>query len=430
MTREPTEIVLGLALAVVLGGLVGLERERHSHTEGKPSFAGARTFPLVALLGALSALLAQSMGAAVWIASFAAVSLLVAVGYARSRDEEGRVQHGLTTEFSALLIFAIAGLPFAGPPSLSFQQSLLLAAALGTVVMTLLALRRPIHAFAENLSQEDLLATVRFALVAVVALPLMPDRSYGPFGVLNPYRIGVVIVLIAAISFVGYIAVRLLGARRGIGVAAVAGGLVSSTAVTLTFSAKGKEHPELSSACALACALAGTVMIVRALIEIFAIRRELLAGVAPPLLGMLLASGLGCLFLWRRSVASAAYEEPRGLRNPFQLRQALRLGLVYAAIRFAAAAAWDRFGEGGLLLSSAVAGLADVDAIILSVARMHEQGLEERVAVTAVTIAVATNTVVKVFIAAALGGRRMAVLLAAVMLPAAAVGAAIAFVYR
>jgi len=422
---DPVEITLGFALALAIGGAVGLERERHAFAERKPSFGGARTFPLVAMLGALLALLSRPLGASVLVVGFAGLAALLGLGYWGSRKEAGDVQLGLTTELSALVVFVIGALPFVESSGVPFPQRLLLGGALGTVVMSLLALRRPIHEFAERLSYEDLLATVRFALVAVVALPLLPDRSFGPFDALNPFRVGVVVVLIAGISFVGYVAGRLFGARKGIGVTAVAGGLVSSTAVTLTFSAKGREQGSLAPACALAISLAATIMFLRVLVEIAVIRRALVLPALAPMAAMLGVGATGCFVLWRRVTWSTDHEEP-ALNNPFRLRQALRLGLVYAAIRFLAAAAWSRFGGGGLLLSAGVSGLADVDAITISVARMHGSGLPTKLAVAAVTIAAATNTLVKVGLAIALGGRRIATAVTLVLVPAAAAGTIVA----
>jgi uncharacterized membrane protein (DUF4010 family) len=424
---EPTQIALGFLLALAVGGAVGLERERHAFAEKKPSFGGARTFPLVALLGALAALLARALGPSVLIAGFAALAVLLGVGYWGARKGAGDLQLGLTAEIAALVVFAVGALPFVELAPLSFPQRLLLAGGLGTVVMALLALRRPIHEFAQRLSYEDLLATVRFALVAVVALPLLPDRSFGPYDVLNPFSIGVVVVLIAGISFVGYVAVRLFGARKGLGLMALAGGLVSSTAVTLAFAAKGREHRELARACALAIGLASTIMFLRVAVEIAAIHPELVAPAALPLGAMLAVGVAGCLVLWSRVGGARDGEEPGGLHNPFRLRTALRLGLAYALIRFVAAAAWEHLGGGGLLASAFLSGLADVDAITISIARMHEGGLDTGLAVSAVTVAAATNTLVKVGLSVALGGRAVGLAVAAVLVPAAACGMLLAF---
>lgn len=427
MDLEPTQIALGFALALAVGGMVGLERERYAHQERRVSIGGARTFPLASLFGALMGLLASTWGTAVFVAGFGALAMLLTIGYWLTRGELANKRYGLTTELSALMVYVIGAVPFVAPFPLEFAQRLLLAGALGAVVMALLALRQPIHEFAEALSQEDLLATVRFALIAVVALPLLPDRSYGPYGALNPFKVGVVIVLIAGISFVGYASVRMFGARRGIGVTALAGGLVSSTAVTLTFSARSKEHRELGAACSLAITLAATVMFVRLMVEIVSLRPELARPAAAPLGAMLAVGVVGCLILWRRSAAPPNQGETKGFENPFRLRHALRLGLVYALVRLLAAFAWNRFGSGGLLLSAGLSGLADVDAITISIARMHAHGLDTDVAIRAVTVAAASNTLAKAAIAMVLGGRLVAVAVPAVFLPMAAVGALFAW---
>lgn len=425
---QPLQLALGFALALAVGGAVGLERERHARAERQPTFGGARTFPLLALWGALCALLARELGGALLLGGLLAVAALVAVSHWNARKPGGEPQLGLTTEVAALLVCALGALPFVTLSGLPFAQRMLLSAALGSAVMALLALREPIHALAERITYPDVLATVRFTLVALVALPLLPDRSYGPSEVLNPFRIGVVVVLIAGISFVGYVAVRLYGARRGLIVTAVAGGLVSSTAVTLTFSARGRQHPELRAACALAVSLAATIMFARVLVEVAAVRPALVGPTALPLGAMLIAATLGGLLLWRRVPASSETPEPAGLHNPFRLRTALRLGLVYALVRWIAGLAWEHLGSGGLLASAALSGLADVDAITLSVAHLHGQGLADDVAVRAITLASVTNTLVKVGLVVALGGRELGFDVARVLVPAAALGAALAFV--
>lgn len=426
-TLQPLQIPLGFALALAVGGAVGLERERHAHAQRQPTFGGARTFPLVALWGALLALLARELGSAILVAGVIALVVLVSVSHWNASKVAGVPQVGLTTEIAALVVFALGGLPFVEFAGLPFAQRMLLSGALGTAVMALLALRAPIHAFAERISYEDIVATVRFALVALVVLPLLPDRAFGPFAALNPFRIGVVVVLIAGISFVGYVAVRLYGARKGLAVTAIAGGLVSSTAVTLTFAARGREHPELRRACALAVSLAATIMFARVLVEIAAVRPALVGPAAVPLGAMLGVAALGCLVLWRRMRGAASADEPANLHNPFRLRTAVRLGLVYAAVRLLSALAWEHLGSGGLLASAALSGLADVDAITLSVAQMHGQGLEDGLAVAAVTLAATTNTLVKVVLCAVLGGRDMARAVGLVLVPAAAAGSALAF---
>lgn len=429
---SPVELALGLALSVAAGGLVGLERERHARARREPSIGGARTFPLLALLGSVLALLARHFGAAVFAAGTLAVAALLALGYAGTRRERARRAEGgaagdgtgITSEVAALLVLLLGALPFAEAAGLAFAQRLLLAGALATVATGLLALRGPIHGFAEALSEEDVRATVRFALAAVVALPLLPDRALGPYEALNPFRVGVVVTLIAGVGFVGYVAVRLLGARRGIGATAAFGGLVSSTAVALSFSARGRQRPDLARECSLAVVLAATIMLPRLLALVAAVEPALAPPALVPALCMLAVGLAGSLVLWLRAARSEGGDEPAGLHNPFRLREALRLGLVYVVIRVAAAAAWEHFGQGGLLVSAAAAGLADVDAIALSVARMHADGrVESGPAVSAVLVAAVANTLVKAGIAAVLGGRRVGLAVGAVLVPMAAAGA-------
>ena len=423
---QPVEIALGLALALAVGGAVGLERERRVQSEHKLSFGGARTFPLVALLGALSALLARDLGPALLAVGVAALAALLGLSYWAAQRIGGTTHSGLTTEVAALVVFALGALPFVGPAELSFRARMLLVGALGSCVMALLALRTRIHAFAGQLSGEDMLAAVRFALTALVVLPLLPDQHYGPSEVLNPFRIGVVVVLIAGIGFVGYVAVRVFGARKGLAVTAAAGGLVSSTAVTLSFASRARQHPELRPTCTFAIGLASTIMFPRVLVLIAALRPSLAAAAAVPLGSMFAVAVIGAWLAWRRRDDGERDGEPTRLSNPFRLREALRLGLIYAAVRLVAALAFERYGSGGLFVSAFLSGLADVDAISLSVANMQRAGLDLRLAVTAVTVAAATNTLVKVGLAWGIGGRALGRGVAAVLVPAVAVGVVVA----
>jgi uncharacterized membrane protein (DUF4010 family) len=418
-------VALGLAVSMAVGGLIGLERERWARQTHKRTFGGARTYPLIALAGALSALLARALGGWALLAGFSAFAALLAVGYlAERREPDERSELGLTSEVAALLVFGAATLPFLDALGLPFEQRLMLTAGIGTVVLAVLAVRERAHAFAEALSSEDVRATTQFALLAVVVLPLLPDEQLGPFGFFNPFNVGVVVVLIAAISFVGYVAVRVLGARRGIGLAAVAGGLVSSTAVTLTFSGRGRSHPRLATACALAVVLASTIMFPRMLVEVGVMRPQLLGAVAPALGVMVLGGLAGCAILWWRVEAGEHDEAETAPRfsNPFSLPQAIRLGALYVAVRFVAAAAYAWLGQAGLFASAGLAGLSDVDAITISVARMHASGLDSGAAAMAIALAGASNTLAKAALALGLGGRRVGLPVVLVLLPTAVAG--------
>lgn len=433
MHYDPREIALGLGLALAVGALVGIERERHARVENKPTFGGVRTFPLIGLCGGLASMLTAAWGVWAVAGPFLAISLLLAVSYWWAHQRGERAAAGLTSEIAALLVYGIGALPFTEIEGLDWEARLILTIALGAVVMTLLSLREPLHRLTEKVSREDVYATVRFALMAAVVLPILPDRTFGVLGieVLNPFWIGVVVVLIAGISFTGYVSVRVLGARKGIGLTALLGGLVSSTAVTLTFSGRGKKNPALALACAFAIILASTAMFPRILIETSVIEQSLTAPLVPPLAVMLGVGLVGCLVVWRRA-GQARKEKPEDegprFQNPFSLKEALKLGAAFAVIRFAAEAAHIYWGSGGLYLSAALAGLTDVDAITISVARMYgkslrgEGGIGQDVAVTAVTLAVISNTLTKAGMALVLGGRRVGVAVASVLVAASAAG--------
>ncbi len=407
---DARQIALGLTVSAVIGLLVGMERERRSRSESLYAMAGARTFPLISLGASLTALLYPSFGAVIVAVPLLGLLLLLGVAlHWRHRTSGLERTVGMTTAVAAIVTWLIGLVPFASGLPLGFEARQVLALALGGVTMAALAMRRPLHVWAQRLSAEDVYATTQFILLAAVVLPLLPDERLGPYGALNPFAVGLVVVVVAAISFFGYGAVRVLGARRGVGLTGLFGGLASSTAVTLTFSQRGREAPTIARTAALAIVLASGVMFPRLAVELALFAPALLAPTGLALGAMLVASAAAAWALARRARrdASEAGEEPR-FANPFSLTSAIKLGLLFAAVRVAAAAASDWFGTRGLLLSAAVAGLADVNAIALSVAGMYRDG---RVAMddaaAAVLLAAGSNTVSKAALALALGGARV-----------------------
>jgi uncharacterized membrane protein (DUF4010 family) len=424
--HDARQIALGLAVSAAIGLLVGMERERRSRADEMHPMAGVRTFPLIALGASLSSLLYPSFGAAV--VALPMFGLLVLLGVAmhwRHRTSGLDRTVGMTTAVAALVTWLIGLVPFAEGLPLGFQARQVLALALGGVTMAALAMRTPLHVWAQRLSSADMYATVQFLLLAAVVLPLLPDEELGPYGALNPFTVGVVVVVIAAISFFGYVAVRVLGARRGVGLTGLFGGLASSTAVTLTFSQRGRETPAIAPTAALAIVLASGVMFPRLALELAVVSPGLLAPTAVALTAMLAASALAAWLLWRRARRDVADggREPQ-FANPFSLRSALKLGLVFAVVRVVVAAASDWFGTRGLLVSAALAGLTDVNAIALSVAGMFRDGrLGGDEAAAAVLLAAGSNTVSKAGLALALGGRRVGLPVAAAFAGVLAVGA-------
>jgi uncharacterized membrane protein (DUF4010 family) len=400
MEPDRVQLFYRFGVALVLGFFIGLQREyayRKNGEEGGELMAGARTFPIIALLGAASALGAGELGDA-WpfAVTTLAVGLLLAVGHfwqAREREM------GLTTEMAALMTF------FTG--ALCFWGYIRLGAALGVGTAVLLSLKVQTHAFARKISSEDVYATLKFAVITVIVLPLLPQQGYGPapFDVLVPYNVWLMVVLISGISFLGYVLIQVVGPRRGVGLTGILGGLASSTAVTLSVAERSRDSTGLDRPFALAVLLAWAIMYVRVIVEVGVVHLPLLAVVWPPVVGVCGASLVYCAYLyWGQS--SQEQEEPPTVRNPFRLAPALTFGVLYAVILVVSNGAQSYFGDAGVYLSSVVAGLADVDAITLSMTRLHESGdIGGETATRAILIAAAANTVLKAGIVVVAGTR-------------------------
>jgi uncharacterized membrane protein (DUF4010 family) len=222
--------------------------------------------------------------------------------------------------------------------------------------------------------------------------------------VLNPRKIGLMIVLVAGVSFAGYVASRVTGNRRGLLVTGLLGGLASSTAVTLTFSGRAKESPSLVSLCAIAIMAACSTMFLRMLVIVAAVDRPLLPMLALPLGAMAVAGFASAALLYRSASKHVENGKEVPLQNPFALAQAIKFGLIYAAVSFVAKAAQIYLGSKGVLASSVLAGLTDVDAIMLSLMDLHKEGMSAETAATGIALAATTNTLVKAGMALVLGG--------------------------
>lgn len=384
---EQTVLFYRLGVALFIGFLVGLQRE---HALGQPDrelATGVRTFTLMALLGAAAALLGERLGSP-WpfVGVLALVGTLLAISYF-VHASQGDV--GLTTEIAALLTL-VAG-------ALSYLGHVGLAVALGVATTALLALKLEMQTMAQRLSREDLFATLKFAVITAIVLPLLPDAAWQPppLDVLNPYRVWLMVVLISGIGFLGYGLMKLLGPRAGIALTGILGGLVSSTAVTLSLSQRSRTATGLVTPLALAIVLSWVVMLLRILLIVGVLDRRLLLELWPPLAAGALA-GLACSGYFylrgrRDESAEVAFE------NPFELGPALKFGLLYALILVLSRSAQTYLGDAGVYLSSAAAGLADLNAITLSLTELTSSGrdLSPTVAARALVLAAVINTAVK-----------------------------------
>lgn len=410
-------LALRFAIALGLGILIGLERERAKGEEGG---AGVRTFALIALAGAIAGYLEQNLGLG-WLA----LAIFVAVGALLISHYVLTSLHGdtgITTEVSALLAFLL-GL-------LCAHGQLQVAAWVAVAMALMLALKGWLHRLARRIDADDVEATLKFAIVTLIILPLVPDQNYGPapLDVLNPYKVWLMVVLISGLNFLSYLLIKIVGAEHGIGIAGLLGGLASSTAVTLGFSQRSRQPGADASALALGILLAWTVMFFRVVVMTGLISAQLGLRLAVAM-GVLCAVSLGaCFWLWRRRQAKERGEVKPG-QNPFELDQAIKFGLLFGIVVFVAKAAQVYLGDAGLYLAAGIAGLSDVDAITLAMAdlaRNDAQNLD--VAARAIVIAALANTLVKSGLAAGLGSpelRRLTLPISGLLFVAGALAAAL-----
>lgn len=383
---------LQLFVALGLGLLVGLQRERVD-----PAIAGIRTFALITVLGALAALLGRSFGG--WIV---AVGLLVSAGLVMSgnlvRMSRGEAEPGQTTEFTAVVMYCVGALTVMAPLAVSV--------VLGGAVAVLLHFKEPLHRFVDRMGEGDVRAIMQLVLISLVILPVLPDRPFGPYQVLNPYQIWWMVVLIVGLSLAGYVAFKLFGANAGSALSGVLGGLISSTATTVSYARRTKESPESSRLATLIITIASTVVFGRVLVEMAAVAPRNLLEIGPPIgamFGVAILVSLGAWLLGRDRKA-----EPPEPENPADLKAALVFGALYAGVLLAVAFARDRFGTAGLYAVAALSGLTDMDAITLSTSRLVAGGqVEASTGWRAILLAGLSNLVFKAGIVAVLGARRL-----------------------
>jgi uncharacterized membrane protein (DUF4010 family) len=402
---------VGLGIALGTGLLIGLERgwAQRARAEGE-RLAGLRTFALIGLFGGLSGLLMNQAGPGVVVAGVLVVAAAMLLGYRQTVRLHGDLS--LTSAIAALVTFLVG--------VLSTQGQEVIAAAAAVVMAALLQLKQTLHAGVARLSELELRSGIQLLLISVVVLPVLPDRGFGPWQALNPYQLWWSVVLLALLSFAGFVLMRWVGTHRGVTATALLGGMVSSTATTATLARWAKEAPALRSLAAAGVVLACAAMFAR---------MAVLVSVVAPGLG---ATAIGALVAMAATGGAIGFVQARGARadgtpemnigNPLRIGLALQFAAFLAGVLLAGRFLAERFGDTGLIASAAVAGLLDVDAITLSVGRMASEGVvAARSATWAIFVAATVNQLTKLGLAATLAGPALALRLA---LPFAAMAGA------
>jgi uncharacterized membrane protein (DUF4010 family) len=391
--------LIDFGIALLIGALVGIDRERKKASEQLDAVGGLRTFILFSEAGAISAWLSAQLNSA-WL--FAAVGLvvggLVIASYfsvAQTRNDA----FGITTEVAAVVVFLLGGLVVCG-----FRD---LAVVLAVATSALLAYKRPLHGMVAKLSEEDVYAGLKLLIATFIVLPILPNRPLDPWGAVNPYEMWWLVILISSLSLAGYVASRWLGPHRGIALTGLFGGLASSTAVTLAMSRQSATSPSSASANVLAAGLlvSWAVMFIRIAVEVAVVNRALLWAILIPIatMGVLAAATSAFYYLWGRTTAHVEAEEVP-LKNPFSLTSALKFALFFVTVQLVVKLVQTYLSSQSFYAVAALAGLTDVDAITLSMAEYAKKG-DAQIASASIVIAALTNSFVKCGLVVALGSK-------------------------
>ncbi|MBL8590140.1 MAG: MgtC/SapB family protein [Methylobacteriaceae bacterium] len=410
---DQIELFRRLAVALAIGLLIGLERgwrTREEHDGAR--VAGLRTFALSGLLGGVSALIGQALGGVALAASLAAYAgALIWFSALEAQAENNLSVTGVVAGLATFMLGAYAVL-----------GDQLVAVAAAVAMALLLALRDPLHEWVRRMTWIELRSTLVLLAMSFLLLPVLPNRAIDRWGALNPAEIWFFAILIAAVSFVGYVATKTLGEGRGLALAAIAGGLTSSTATTVTFARLVRENPESAPALARGAYLSGVTMLGRILVLVLMIEANLAPTVAPALAagaGVLLA--FGAPLLWRAPASDGA--APRlEMKNPFEIMPVLQIAVVISVVMILAKTLAGKAHAAGVYILAAASGVADVDALTLSMARVAGGDLTMRQAGLAILIAAGVNTVSKAVMAGAIAGPRFGLRMGGVSALALAAG--------
>jgi uncharacterized membrane protein (DUF4010 family) len=406
MEPEPTQLeaAIRLAVAALAGMAVGLEREWSGHASGPGArFAGVRTFFLLGAIGGVAGWLLSQGLTAISASLLLGASALVVAAYLVAARRAPEAVDG-TTETAAILVL--------GTGLLAGLGSLALASGIVAVTLLLLGEKEAIRAFVKRIGREEMFAALRFAVLALVVLPLLPEGPFGPFGGIRPRALWTVVLIFSGVNFAGYLARRALGDTRGYLAMGALGGLVSSTAVTLSFSRQSRDEPEHSPALAAGTIAACTVVLVRVVVVLLVLNAAL-----APRVGMGLAPmfsvGVVLIYLGHRRESDGKPRKPASeSKNPLRLGSAILMALAFQVVLTILHLFQERFGDSGILASAALAGLTDLDAITFGMSTLAENSAMISLAARALILAAIVNTGFKTVLALVLGSpayRRLAV---------------------
>ncbi|MBS3123154.1 MgtC/SapB family protein [Candidatus Woesearchaeota archaeon] len=392
------QVVWNLLLAMALGALVGLEREYARYKHKGHTYAGIRTFPLIALFGFLAALLAEAVSIWILVLAILLTGLLIIAAYYRTSEKEKKT--GATSEVGGFITFFIG--------MFCYYSEINFAVTITVILVFVLYARSFLHNFAQKITDREMFHTLIFILIAFVVLPLLPNKWYTPLELFNPYIVWLMVVLISGIGFSGYVLIKWLG-EKSIVLLGLLGGLVSSTALTLSFTENSTKQQKIYRVLALGVLLANGIMFARVLLEVFAINRLLFLELLLPLSILLAVTAAFSFFLWKKSNETKNHSkdsfQKMELQSPLRLIPALKFALFFAFMLALMKVVQAYMSNSGVYLVSLISGLADVDALTLSLSQLSLTTLPLETAKNGILIAALSNIATKGGIAYFMGGK-------------------------
>ncbi|SKC83484.1 MgtC/SapB family protein [Ohtaekwangia koreensis] len=386
-----TPYLLSLIVSTGIGLIIGLEREFRKVSD-KDHFAGIRTFPLVCILGCIVTYIGRDISIWIIVAAVIAFIAFIAVTY-YVRSTKGH--QGITTEISLIITFILG--------MMTSQELIKESLAATVITTTLLTLKGQFHSFVLKITEDELLAFIKFIVLSLLLYPFLPDRYYGVNGIFNPQETGFIVIVVSSISFVGYLLIKYTGTNKGILLTALLGGIVSSTAVAWTFASRSKKSgPSQSALYAAGITLASSIMYLRVVAVAMIFNRSFAALLILPCATMFILGLIFSLTFIKQNNTTIDAAKPIQLGNPVNILNAFGFGLLYIAIAYLVYYSEKLLGNKGLILSGFISGLADVDAITINIAKLSQDHIARHSAM-AVLLATFSNTLMKTLIASLRG---------------------------
>lgn len=384
--------ILGVLISMGIGLILGIERE-YDKLKDQQGFAGIRTFPIVAILGFTLGSLTELYTP--WVLAISLGSFILFLGFNQFSKEQQEYAKGLTTNLALIATFVLGVMV-----SAEYYRD---AVATAVIIVTLLSLKTKFRSVISNITSEELFAFIKFSIIALLILPFLPDKTYGPDNLLNPFEIGSIVVIVSFLNFIGYFLVKFVGSKKGILLTAILGGLISSTAVTWSYASKSAELPELSKKYGAGIIIASAIMFPRLALLAYIFNSALLKYLVLPF-SILTAI---CIVVSLIMIKRDAKEPDTNIKlgNPLNMLNAIGFGAIYVIIGFAVFYSNEFFGESGLYYSALIAGLADTDAITISMAKFSISETNLSLASSVILAATMSNMLVKLGITIAKGSK-------------------------